>query len=91
LTTTTMDLRGVSASRADRKTPRPGTGPQVSLAMLSMAREDGVTAWGRPPPAYLERLVTRAMWALCGVAVAWVFGADLARWVWRMASASVGW
>lgn len=91
MTTTTMDLRGVSASRADRKTPRPGTGPQVSLAMLSAARDSGTTAWGRPPPAYLERLVTRAMWALCGVAVAWVFGADLARCVWCMVFVSVGW
>lgn len=86
MTTTTMDLRGVSASRADRKTSPGGyrypTGPNPHVALVAVDLAE--TRRGRPPPAYLERLVARTAWAFCAIAVAWVFGADLARWLWSL-------
>lgn len=87
MTTTTMDLHGVSAVRADRKTSasgvykRPLSASHVALVTASQYVD---TARGRPPPAYYERFVHRVAWTFCVVGIAWVFGGDLARWLWPL-------
>ena len=87
MTTTTMDLHGVSAVRADRKTSasgvlkRPASASHVALVTASQYVD---TARGRPPPAYYERFVHRVAWTFCVVGIAWVFGGDLARWLWSL-------
>jgi len=87
LTTTTMDLHGVSAVRADRKTSASGVykrPPSASHVALVTASHYVDTARGRPPPAYYERFVHRVAWTFCVVGIAWVFGGDLARWLWSL-------